>query len=86
MINPDIFGGMKIIENHHLMVFGEPVQIKRGIKERLFSWPWNPFKSTKTFIPLVPSREVIYSGGFYIMHPNTKKQLINTMSKSGQTT
>lgn len=54
----------------HMTEAGEPIQLKRSWKERLFSFPWKPWNATKTIIPQVPSRDVIRLGdGTLVMHP-----------------
>lgn len=44
-------------------------EVKRGWKERLFTWPWRPMNKTKYVTTQVPSRQVIFSNGTYFAHP-----------------
>lgn len=74
-MNP-MFNGINIIENPYLTEPGEPCDVKRTWKERLFTRPWNPFKSHKEIIPIVPSREIIKLGDKWIMHPEMAKEIM----------
>ena len=47
---------MKIITSPYLTEAGEPVEIPRTWKERLFTRPWRPLLRTRTFVPQVPMR------------------------------
>ncbi len=59
-----------IITDINLLEDGEPREVVRTWKERLFSW--NPWKRTKTVIPRIPSRQVYgLPDGTVVMHPNT---------------
>lgn len=61
-----------IIENENMTVPGNPIKIDRTWSERLFSFPWNPFRTTKWITPREPSKEVIIGpGGAMVMHPQT---------------
>lgn len=44
-----------ILENA-LLTDPEDRVVKRTIRERLWSWPWNPFRKTKVIVVQVPSR------------------------------
>ena len=68
------FGGYEIITTEHMVVDGPKEFIDRTWKERIFSlpWtPWTPWKKQKSFIPKVPSQEVVIDniGRRMIMHP-----------------
>ena len=73
-LNP--FAGMRIIESPFLEQDGEPIEVRRTWRERLFTWPWTPFIATKTIIPKVP-----YEGALKInehtllMHPQFRIKL-----------
>lgn len=71
--------GPVILESNDCVEDGEPVEVRRSWRERLFSWPWRPWCATKTVVPKVPM-----SGGYIIdghklgggrtriiMHPKT---------------
>lgn len=74
---------MKIIEDFNMLEDGEPHEEKRSWKERLFSLPWNPLKSTKTVVPKVPSRQVLILGDTVIVHPNMACILRNSNFRAG---
>ena len=61
--------GLRIIEDITMTVAGETEYHRRTMKERLFSWPWNPFKTHNIFIPQIPSTQVIMGDNFMVMHP-----------------
>ncbi len=71
-----MFNGMRVIANAALTEAGEPYEVRRSWKERLFSRPWTPLLSTRTVVPQVPLK-----GGYQIardtlmMHPETIRQL-----------
>ena len=60
-----------ILENPLLLIDGEPYEVQRTWKERLFTTPWRPFKRTKTIIPKVPDKFVYFieGGKVCIAHP-----------------
>ena len=67
--NYTYFHGRRIVEDISMTVPGDPIKEKRTWKERLFTWPWKPFKAYNTTIPQVPSGEVIIVDDYFIMHP-----------------
>ncbi len=69
---------MKIIEDFNMLEDGEPYETLRTWKERLFSLPWNPFKSTKTVVPKVPSKQCLVFRDTVITHPEMARILRNT--------
>jgi len=70
-----LFNGMRIVEDPHMLVPGEPETIDRTWGERLFSLPWRPWKATKVIIPMIPSKEVLRYQDYWIMHPVVAAQL-----------
>jgi hypothetical protein len=70
------FMGIRIIENPYLTEPGEPYEVKRTWRERIFSRPWNPMKTMKTIIPMVPKKEAIQlPDGSLVMHPEMAAEL-----------
>ncbi len=70
------FFGMRIIWSEHLTQDGEPVEVRRSWRERLFSRPWQPFRATRTFIPKIPYRGALkLNESTLIMHPATWQAL-----------
>jgi hypothetical protein len=63
-------GGYMIYRNPALVEPGEPVQVKRTWRDRLFSTPWSPLRTHTTQVPMVPSHNVFSpSPGVLICHP-----------------
>lgn len=68
--------GVKIIADENLTEPGEPYDVERTWKERLFTLPWKPFRKTKTIIPQIPSKQIYgLPDGTWVMHPDTFHQL-----------
>lgn len=67
---------VRVLENPLLVVDGDPVEVPRTWRERLFSRPWRPFKATKTVIPKVPMPSVYLTGdGTVYAHPEIAAQI-----------
>lgn len=67
---------VKIIESRLMVEDGEPYEVKRSWRERLFSRPWRPLLPTRTVVPKVPKREaMLLSDGSLVMHPEIAKML-----------
>lgn len=62
------YGGMDVILSSYLTET-KTEEVKRTIKERLFSLPWRPFKKTKTITVQVPQRGVFKTEFGLCMHP-----------------
>lgn len=77
-----IYMGFKVIGSHAMTMPGEPVQVKRSWKARLFSLPWRPLLTHRTFIPQVPSNMIVIDEreNTIVMHPS----LIDKLVKSGE--
>ena len=43
-MNYSLLNGFRIVEDIKMTKDGEPYKVERTLKERLFTWPWNPFK------------------------------------------
>jgi hypothetical protein len=76
------FCGMRIFINDSMT--GE--HIKRSWWERLFSWPWRPWVSTKFNPcggkPLIEDGQVFrMSRDYFLMNSRTKQQLVNGLKK-----
>ena len=70
-VMPCGLAGVVVYTNHHLT---RSERVRRSWRERLFSWPWRPWRGLK-FIT-VPDEKVYEvnpggEGAFYIMHPAT---------------
>lgn len=69
-------GGLTVIENPMLTVPGEPQEVRRTWRERLFTKPWRPRQATKTIVPQVPDQKIYYiSKDRAIMHPEVAKRV-----------
>lgn len=75
MNTPFTCNGYRVVENISMTLAGEAHKEKRTWKERLFSLPWNPFKSHNITIPQIPSTEVIMFENSMIMHPDIAEKL-----------
>ncbi len=64
-----LINGVKIIEDRNMVVDGEPYEVERTWRERLFTRPWKPLKTVNIVIPKIPSTKVIQYDGAWIMHP-----------------
>ncbi len=70
MINS--FNGMRVITSLWMTEAGEPYQVRRTWRERLFTRPWRPLVATRTIVPQVPMRDVIQlNASTLVMHPET---------------
>lgn len=65
----NFYAGKRVITNINLFVAGNPYEVRRTWKERLFSKPWKPLRKTRTVVPMVPSREIYCTNDCIIMHP-----------------
>lgn len=71
-----VFDGYRVIESVYLTEAGEPYQVPRSWKERLFSRPWQPLKRTRTVTPQVPMKGgVRFGNGTILMHPETVRHI-----------
>lgn len=65
-----LLNGQRVITSEYLTEPGEPIEVRRSWRERLFSRPWQPRKRTRTVIPQVPSRQAsIMPNGTIVIHP-----------------
>ncbi len=68
------FAGMRILESEYLTVDGEPVQVRRSWRERLFSRPWRPLTTTRTVVPQVPNPGLMrIDARTIVLHPETAR-------------
>lgn len=63
--------GLRIIESPHLTV---PRTVTRTWRERLFSWPWRPWRATRVVQAPDPSMYQM-AGGLLVGHPVTINRL-----------
>lgn len=74
--------GRRVYLNPLLTTPGDPVEVRRPWRERLFSRPWRPWAATRTAIPQVPSREVFFLGETALaMHPDTWERIRQVLHK-----
>jgi len=69
------YAGKQVITSPYLTKMSEPFSAKRSWKERLFTRPWQPFKSTKMITEQIPSDEVLLFDGKIVIHPITLEKL-----------
>ena len=72
---PNMFNGTPVILSQWLVKAGEPQEVRRSWRERLFSRPWRPFKATYTVVPQVPSDQILHTAQGFIMHPEMWRRL-----------
>lgn len=72
------YQGFKIIKNVLLTKAGEPYEVNRTWKERIFTLPWRPLQAKKLVTPQVPSDDILRHGNKLYMHPETADKLIKT--------
>lgn len=73
---PALLCGMKVITSPYLEQDGEPYEVVRTWRQRLFSLPWRPLLRSYMVTPKIPYQ------GFYnvgnntvVMHPDMLKKL-----------
>lgn len=78
-----MLNGLPLYESRFMTEAGEPYEVRRTWKERLFTRPWRPFKATKMIVPQVPQKEILVwrgAGGLaMIMHPVVASNLRKLM-------
>jgi hypothetical protein len=75
-------GRIRIIECLEMVGDGEPIEVRRGWRERLFSRPWRPFKRTRNEVPKVPMKDVYrLARGVFLMHPAVAAELRKHLAK-----
>lgn len=68
--------GFRIITSLAMCEDGEPYEVKRTWKERLFSSPWQPFRKTRWITPQIPRKDVLrLANGDLVMHPSVADEL-----------
>ena len=77
MINYIRFLMYKVIEDKTLVEFDYEFVVKKSLKERLFSWPWRPFKKEITITNTKPSKLIYKKDDCLVMHPTVAKRLRN---------
>ncbi len=78
------FRGLKIQESLYLTEPGEPMQVRRSWRERLWSWPWRPWRATKTIVPQVPSKSFYLIGNDTVLcHPAQVAELRRKVEVDG---
>lgn len=71
-----MFGGVRIVTSLLMVEDGEPYEVRRTWRERLFSTPWRPMRATRTVVPKVPKREAMrMPDGSLVMHPEIAAEL-----------
>ena len=71
-----MLGEVKIVVSLHMVEDGEPYEVPRTWRERLFSRPWRPMKATRTVVPKKPRRDVLQMpDGSLVMHPAIAEEL-----------
>lgn len=67
---------IRIIESELMVEDGEPYEVRRTWKERLFTRPWRPWKATRTVVPKVPMKGGYrLADGTIIVHPAIARKM-----------
>ena len=80
-----LLNGLTIYQNPYLMD-NEEITIKRTMKDRLFTLPWNPFKKTKIETKKIPSTKIfgiknqLTNEDIYYCHPLQYKEIITLLN------
>ena len=79
------FYGYKVVEDVHMVDVDNPIitEVKRTLKERLFTLPWRPFKKTKIVTTYPPLKSFYLMDTMLICHPVMKQSLIAAMRTEG---
>ena len=73
--------GLELIKDPNMVCPGEPVQVRRSWRERLFSRPWRPLDATKTHVPMVPRKDFyVLMGKTIVAHPERARELLRAAS------
>lgn len=64
-----MFNGKHVITSLFMTEAGDPIEVRRGWRERLWSWPWRPWRRTRTIIPQMPSKTVYVTQNSIVIHP-----------------
>jgi len=73
--------GIPVFIDDHLVIDDGFESVKRTWKERLFSRPWNPIKSTKFINKYKPDTTIYKSYFGYTMHPSIYDKLKKEIDK-----
>jgi hypothetical protein len=85
MIGPDrsMLIGMRIIESEYLVEDGNPYEVRRTWRERLFTRPWRPLRATRTVVPKMPLKGAVrLDARTLVMHPATYRELKDMLRRS----
>lgn len=77
------YKGYKVILEPELVDM-KIVPVQRSWPERIFSWPWNPWTSTKTVMLKTPHKDALIYGDTMIIHPQAFEHL-KQLDATGQT-
>lgn len=76
------FSGLRVITSEWLTQPGDPIEVRRTWRQRLFSRPWRPFQATYTVIPQVPYQGVVMlNNRTVVMHPQVAGLLPTTSAR-----
>lgn len=73
-VAPDLFGGLRICEAEHLTKT-EECFLRRTWRERLFTWPWRPWRATRKIFIQVPDPNFYVVGDMVLCHPAMAREL-----------
>lgn len=67
--------GLNLVLSVDLVEDGEPYEIRRTWRERFFTRPWQPLKTTRTVVPKIPCKGALQLGNTIVIHPATYEAL-----------
>lgn len=73
--NPHSYDGLRVVRDSRLTKAGNPYEVERTWKERLFTRPWEPLKATRTVVPQIPSDQFIFTKDCIVCHPEMVSKL-----------
>jgi len=83
--SPTLYG-VPVTLSEFLTVAGEPYQVPRSWRERLFgrgAWRPNGDRPTDTIVPQVPSRDIYKLPNGFLMHPAMWTELQHQLAGKG---
>ncbi len=78
-----MFHGIPIYESPHMVIDGEPYEVWRSWRERLFTRPWRPWRATRRVVPKIPDPNVLVGpmGKYVIAHPETARRIYERVER-----
>lgn len=79
-----LLSGYRIQTSSLMVILGDVVQVPRTWRERLLTWPWKPWVSTKPHQTFKPDpRFYVVNGDTIVMHPDMYARLLAGVKNIG---